>query len=86
MRPARSPPITSIFCLALSPAASGRGMLQDLFLHKGFSESEWALTHHHCLISSMLGSPSEGSHTMMLLHLTVCYHIVQRLTDASKHR
>lgn len=61
-------------------------MLQDLFLRKGFSEREQGSdTCHHCLISSMLGSPSEGSHITMLLHLSICYHIVLRLTDASKH-
>lgn len=39
-RPAIHLPITGIFCLALSAAASGRGMLQNLFLCKGSSEGE----------------------------------------------
>lgn len=61
-------------------------MLWDLFLCKGFLERERGCdTCHRCLISGMLGSPSEGSHITMLLRLSVCYHIVLRLTDASKH-
>lgn len=44
-----------------------------------------ALTHHYFLISSTLGFHSEGLHITMVLHLSVCYHIVLRLTDAPKH-
>jgi len=61
-------------------------MLPNLFLRKGFLEREWGSdTRHRCLISGTLGSPSEGSHITMLLRLSICYHIVLRLTDAFKH-